>query len=481
MTRRLALVAAVVFAAALLGLPARATEGAQTTADEPHYLLTALSLWEDQSFDYGDERAELRYWPFHSAILPIQAELRADGSRVAPHDPLLPVLLAVPMGLGGWVGAKVAMAMFAAALGAVLAWVLEHRARVRSRTAAVAAVLAGCSPPLAVYATQIYPELPGALAALAAFACITTPHPRWRTVSGAVVGLVALPWLSVKYAPVAVVLAIGLAVSLRGRGRRRLMLGAGIALAVSGLCFAPVHLALYGGLTPYAAGTHFGDGELSVMGSRPDYVARAARVTGLVVDRHFGLASWQPLYLLVLPAVVVWAARRAGPGRALLPLTFGAGWVTATFLALTMHGLWWPGRQTVVVLPLGIVAIVAWIERSAPRIRRWAVVVAALGPWMFLWLIGGVLARRHTLIFDFENTLDPIGGLLRLALPDLRADTRTQDALHVAWGSAIAVFTLVSARIEWRAREPGQLGAAANPRLPDGRVPPSASVPSGAS
>ena len=98
MTRRTALVAGVVFLVTLLGVPARATLNAQTTADEPHYLLTALSLWEDHSLDYGDERAEVRYWPFHSAILLVQAELQDDGSRVAPHDPLLPLVLAAPDG-----------------------------------------------------------------------------------------------------------------------------------------------------------------------------------------------------------------------------------------------------------------------------------------------------------------------------------------------------------------------------------------------
>ena len=33
------------------------------------------------------------------------------------------------------------------------------------------------------------------------------------------------------------------------------------------------------------------------------------------------------------------------------------GWATATWLALTMQGYWWSGRQTVVVLPLAVLAV----------------------------------------------------------------------------------------------------------------------------
>ena len=42
-----------------IGAPMRATYGARTTADEPHYLLTAISLAEDHDLDVSDERAAI--------------------------------------------------------------------------------------------------------------------------------------------------------------------------------------------------------------------------------------------------------------------------------------------------------------------------------------------------------------------------------------------------------------------------------------
>ena len=257
--------------------------------------------------------------------------------------------------------------------------------------------------------------------------------------------IVALPWLSVKYAPVAAVLALGLFVSLRRARRASLVVATAAAFSAAAVVFAVVHLALYGGLTPYAAGTHFGE-EMAVMGDDPAPFGRIQRVTGLLVDRDFGLAAWQPLFLLTMPAVAVWLGRARGPGRWLLACAIGAGWATATFAALTMHGWWWPGRQTVIVLPLCVVAIVALVASWSDRAQKIAVAIGLFGPWSFGWVVGGVLAGRHTLIVDFDRAADPVGWLWRHLLPDLRADTLPHDALHVVWATALVVAVVVAAR-----------------------------------
>ena len=110
------------FAAAAAGIGSRASYGARTTADEPHYLLTALSIAHDGDLDVRDEFARMEYLPFHEIPLDPQAAPRADGSLIEPHDPLLPVVLAAPAALGGWVLAKLTLAAVAAALAALLVW-----------------------------------------------------------------------------------------------------------------------------------------------------------------------------------------------------------------------------------------------------------------------------------------------------------------------------------------------------------------------
>src|SRR5215211_5502856 len=287
--------------AAAAGILVPATHGTRTTADEPQYLLTAISLAEDRDLDIADELADGRWRAFHALALPEQTELLADGRRLSPHDPLLPLLLAGPVAVGGWVGAKLAMAAMAGLLAALLVWTAVRRLGVPLGTAALATVLLACSPPLAVYGSQIYPELPAALAVLAAAAALVSPAAPGRRATLVVGGaVVALPWLGVKYAPVAA--AIALVASWRlvraGRGRRALVLAG--ALATAGVAFLVLHRWWYGGWTPYAVGDHFVQGELSVVGAEPDYLGRSRRLVGLLVDRGFGLAAWQPAWLLAV-------------------------------------------------------------------------------------------------------------------------------------------------------------------------------------
>ena len=137
-----------------------------------------------------------------------------------------------------------------------------------------------------------------------------------------------------KYAPVAAVLAVvGLVAAGCGGAARDL----GGGLAAAALVFLGAHQALYGGVTPTRRG-HFVGGELTVVGSDPDYLGRGRRLVGLLVDRDFGLAAWRPAWLLVVPAVAALLARRPR-GWAALALPLATGWLVATFAALTMPGL----------------------------------------------------------------------------------------------------------------------------------------------
>ncbi len=423
---------------------ARATYGARTTADEPHYLLTAISLWEDRDLDVADERTDLRYLDFHAAPLPQQAAVQDDGRQVAPHDPLLPVVLAAPAGFGGWLGAKLAIAALAGVLAGVVTWTATNRFGVCPAVAAVAALLAGASPPLAIYGTQVYPELLAGLVALLGFLAATA-HPTRR---GALAGLVcvsALPWLSVKYVLVAGVLAAGLLARQRAASRARLAGGTLIALVASGVAYVIGHRLLYGGFTAYAAGSHFAAGELTVVGDDPDYVGRSARLVGLFVDRHFGLVPWQPAFL-VAPIALVDVIRRRLTGSGLLVVTVAAGWATATWVALTMHGWWWPGRQTVVVLPLVVVAIATWADRLAPIAQRALAALGALGVLAYGLLAWGATAQWHTLIVDFSRTPNPVVWLIRPVLPDLRQDGVASDLLVAAWAVVIVAAIVVAFR-----------------------------------
>ena len=120
----------------------------------------------------------------------------------------------------------------------------------------------------------------------------------------------------------------------------------------------------------YVSADHFVDsGQLGVMGFSPDYWARTTRLVGLLLERSFGIAAWQPAWLLLGPAVA--AALHVGSRRVpLLVAVLAVGWLNAAYVALTLAGWWVPGRQIVVVLPAAVPTV--RVVRGTAASRRGA-------------------------------------------------------------------------------------------------------------
>ncbi len=435
---------AVVALWATLALPARATYDARTTADEPQYLLTALSLAEDFDLDISDEIDERRFEEFHEVSLDPQTEQLEGGGELSPHDPLLPVLLAPGMALGGWVGAKLTLAILSGLLAAAMLWTAVRRFGVDLVPAVLVVGAFALAAPLTSYGTQVYPELPAALLVTLGVALATSVlAPRHLVGLAAVVA--AMPWLAVKYVPVAAALLVVGGWRLWRSGRHREFATVLGALGLAGLAYLGVHQAVYGGWTVYAAGDHFGStGEFSVVGVDPDYLGRTSRLVGLVVDRGFGLAAWAPVWLFAVPALGA-LVRRRPPGWDVLVLPLVSGWLTATFLALTMHGWWWPGRQVVVVLPCLVLATAWWVGRAKP-VLPWLVGAAAVGMLAWGWLVIEVLRDDLRLIVDFIETSNPLYRGWRTLLPDARAGGAGAEWGRWLWTVALAVL----AWLGWR-------------------------------
>lgn len=441
--RTLLLVALAVTAWAAPAAWARASHGARTTADEPHYLVTAISLGEDLDLDVADERREQRWRDFHEAPLLVQEAVLDGGRRVSPHDPLLPALLAVPVRAGGWLASKLFLAVLAGALAAATLWTAVRRFGVRERVAVITVLAFAAGAPLAIYATQVYPEVPAGLAVVGAVAAVTGPLDRrgalllWACV-------IALPWLAVKYAPVALVLAVLCLTRLWRRHDRSRAVWLAVGLGAAALAFFVLHAQWYGGATPYATGNHFGSDELSVIGSRPDYVGRSVRLAGLLVDRDFGIAAWHPAWLLAVPALAAVAWRRPRGWDALVtPLL--AGWLVATFVALTMHGWWFPGRQVVHVLPCAVLCV-AWFADRVTWARALVIVGGLLGASIAAWLVAQTLLGDITIVVDYDQMTHPIARLVRLTLPDYRDGRFGDRVLHGIWLAVIGALAWLGIR-----------------------------------
>jgi hypothetical protein len=258
--------------------------------------------------------------------------------------------------------------------------------------------------------------------------------------------LVVLPWLSIKYVPVAAALVAVALWQLWRSGRTRAAVTVSAALAVAGVVYLVAHRLLYGGWTSYATGDHFqSSGEFGVVGFHPDYVGRSARLVGLLVDRGFGVVAWQPLWLLAIPALAV-AVRRRPRWLPAVAVPLLAGYLTATFVAVTMHGFWWPGRQLVVVLPLAVVLVAWWAAQVRRPVRLAAFALGALGVLNYVWLLVEGRAVHLTWVVDFEDVGSPAYRWLRPLLPDYRTPGAGVWIRHALWIAVLAALAIAALR-----------------------------------
>ena len=430
----------------ILGIDVRSTLGGRAAVDEPQYLLTALSLAEDGDLDISDELRDRRWRDFHDSNLPVQTQPKADGTAISPHDPLLPLLIAAPMGLWGFEAAKATVCVLAGLAAALTVWIAVRRFGVRPSLATAVVSVAFASPPLAIYAQQVYPEMPAALATLAAVAALTGSWSR-RAQVVFVVAVVALPWLSVKYAVVAATLAlVGLWRLGQVRGRPAVVTLVGVFAAL-GVIYLVVHQIVWDGWTVYASGDFFqGPGEFAVVGTSPNYVGRSERLSALLLDRHWGIAAWQPAWLLIVPALGALLAVRPRGWAALACPALG-GWLVATFLALTMSGFWSPGRQIVVILPLVVLMIAWWLSIAPPAALVAGAALASVGLVAMSALLVDGWDRRITWVFGFDKVDNPLYDGWKVLLPPYQEGAGAEVWVrHGIWLTLIAVVAALAYR-----------------------------------
>ena len=297
------IVVAVAFAvnlAALLIWNARGLYG--LSGDEPHYLVISDALWSFRSFDVSAAYLKEALIPqFYSlGLAPSGVSLGSDWSWshvvessngvFSWHGVLVGWFLAVPLGLFGILGAKIAMI----ALGAGFAWVVyllsgQILTSVRLRLA-VSLVLV-LTYPLLLASNQIFPDLPaGGLALLGLYWLIwEAKGAKARPVVTFVIAfLVALlPWVGIKYAPIAAVILIALLIVSKSK----------VLVVLAGAVSAALLMAFQW----YAYDSPFGAFAEGVVEYGPEFWLR---LSGLVLDQNQGFLFYSPLLWLGFLGIV---------------------------------------------------------------------------------------------------------------------------------------------------------------------------------
>ncbi|HEV2819289.1 MAG TPA: hypothetical protein VGW11_02170 [Solirubrobacteraceae bacterium] len=436
--------------AATLAIPA--FQDADVGGDEPHHLLTAESIVTDGDIDVRNQYAEQAYTAFYPYLLEPRGVL-TQGRR---HEPLavgFTLLIAPAYALGGALGVGLLLAAISA-LAFVLAAALARRV-VPEPWASGAALACGLSPPALAYSTAVLPEMAaGALLAGAALLALQVrEEPVLRFALPAAVLLSLAPWLSIRFAPAALVIALALVRWLLRRLRRFQAFFAGEMVLFSAVLYVTINQALYGGPVPQSAATPGTGafGEEFPLG----YLERSYRIVALWVDRDYGVLRWAPVVALAFWGLwLLYRSRRERLALAvgeriqvevaalLCALACAAQVAMAVFLAATMFGFWFPGRHLVAAFPLAV-PLVAWGLRHAPRVGG-ALVILTLGA--SAWLVVELRLEARGWIAPASDA--PLGPLTAL-LPDF--GTVTMGRIVAMTLAGVATAGLLG-REWWRAR-----------------------------
>jgi hypothetical protein len=398
------------------------------TGDEPHYLVIAGSLVHDRDVDLANDYASRGRVLDAYESFPLEPHAATFGSSPAlrsVHGHGLPALLAPALALGGVTLARLFLVLLAALLADQLFRLLRDLGgRLLWRSLAWAAVVL-CLP-LVAFSSQIYPEIPAALAVVAILRIAIRPSPPAVALLGGSLAAALLPWLHVRFIPAALAATLALAYAAyrtpeRSRIRdvaRALVRLPGRALLVCAppvVSLAAMALAFerwYGSPRPDAAYSAFYGGDVGGggLGFLYHYLLSDLFHAG------DGWIPYSPVAWLGLAGVglVVWRWRAAG-AAALGAVALYAGLVASTGLPV---GYQFPGRILLAATVLVAVPLALALEH-VPVARALFVPLLALS-----LAIAVAAARDHESLYASSGNRDDARIALvrgyRNAFPDTR-------------------------------------------------------------
>ncbi|MFL6197271.1 MAG: hypothetical protein ACJ75H_23995 [Thermoanaerobaculia bacterium] len=338
----------------------------QPDGDEPYYLLVTHSLAYDFDADLTNNYAAGDWRHFMDRPIAPQPgdPVGPEGEKYSRHNELLPLALAPAYRLAGKAGALATMAFLTAALSWLTLRLARHYFPDRAGEALGIWALASFTPPMLLYSYQVWVEVPAALLAGVALDRILSldGQRNWGRKEWLGLGLpvLLLPLLKIRFLLIAVPL-LALGWWHAGRPRRPVLILAGLLAALAG------GMLLYNEMVysnPLKIHTWQ---EVDPQNYGPASYLRGG--LGLLFDAGFGLFACAPVWLLLLPALVLLLARRSR-------LLFHLAALSAPYLVIVAPRVEWyggwspPFRYALIALPLLAIALIPLLaDRERPGAR----------------------------------------------------------------------------------------------------------------
>lgn len=417
------------------------------SGDEPHYLLVTESILKDGDIRVLNNYANEDYRQFYPGTI---GPHLAAGRPYSVHGVLLSLLMLPGFALGGLTGVLLTEAVLAALLLLTVYRTASQLTR-SSSLGLFAAAGFGLTAPGLFLGVSVYPEVSAALVvALASRRLLDAEPPGlascvcWALLVG------SLPFLHVKFTPLAAILIAALLWKYRRHPRSLYGLLAGMgAVALALLLFSYVTM---GSLDPTAS-----------YGHQRIFIERVPiGVAGLLFDQEFGLLPSAPIYLLGLVGLVSLAHRNRLFGAvALLALL-------SVMLPGAAHPLWTggnspPARFLFPALPLLMVAASCLLAREREGELE-CEHERGVGVWA-PFLLATSLAISGAMLFLpgqplYLNARDGTGRVWEALssswdLTDYLPSLVRGDARSLVWASVLGLLLVLLVVLEWAHGFPG--------------------------
>ncbi len=350
--------------------------------DEPHYLMSVLSLLQDGDFNEANNYRAGDFRKLGLTSLPRQhPEESLQSAYLGPeHGIGFPILLAIPFWLGGprWIS----WFLVAGGIGAALVLASCAEAAFGSALGTLAGLMLITLPVWEIYSAHIYTEVPGATLAMVCYAVAVRPRPAPLLAMLCGACLAYLPFLYFRFLGPAVFLAW--IAFTNNNLRRTSWFLAPLVLGLAAEAVLSWHVFRHAPLTAAPAAA-----TLTLAGSWE-------RFWRLFFDRTHGIAPAQPFVLLAFWSVP-YLIRRGwrDPGKRRLAVLAGGVVLSCLPFALipASDGDCPPGRYLCWTMPFLVIFAFHWAIRGAKLDRLRLLAVLALWGVSAAVCIDGIFSR----------------------------------------------------------------------------------------